>query len=357
MSVGPGKPHRVALLPVRLAANGPSVGDRMAAPGVVPNVNYRAAASLFRCCLIDRTGTLDCGFPYHVFRPFEPDLWLDDGPVPAFAEICDAVADDFTTFGRRLWLLWSGGIDSTVAAVALLSAYRRAERRPHLRVLFSKESAEEYPAFFHQTLVRTPGVTCGRFDGRVSDLLKGMPPGVTLVTGEHGDQLFGSDKLAPLAADGAAFAPYADLFPLIADRTLGRVGAGGELLSWLGPQLEVCPRPLETVFDLYWWLNFSLKWQLVSLRIPVSTGRRDMKRVRSQTCHFFAHPLFQKWAVRTDEPKHGGSWETYKLPAKRYLLDRTGDRAYFETKIKRPSLRGRIAGGPRRVRVVYANEL
>ena len=350
----------VALLPVRIATGGANAIESLIGQPS-PNQSYRDLATLFRCCLIDRTETLACGFRAAAFDPF-PGAKLKTGPVPAFGTVCDAVADELVAGGPGrgpVWLLWSGGIDSTVAAAALLGALDRAgaDHCRKLRILFSKESAEEYPRFFHETLARRADLTLTRFEDRVSDRLKELPPRTTLVTGEHGDQLFGSDKLRPFVADGSAFEPYPDLFPFIADRTLGRLGAGGALLDWLAPQLAVCPRPLETLFDLYWWFNFSLKWQLVSLRIPVSTGRKQMAATRHATRHFFADRRFQDWAVRTDEPKHGGSWETCKLPAKRYLLDRTGDEEYFATKTKRASLRGRIAGGPRKTRTVWAQEL
>ena len=346
---GTGRP--AVLVPVKHLLGGKS-------PGGTPPTALLDLVALFRCCLIDRTATLDLGFPYAVLDPLDP-------PPPAaavpFAAVCDAVADDLVARAARentaVRLLWSGGIDSTVAAVALLGALDRRNTAPdgptpRLETVYSPESVEEYPRFFYETL--QPRGRVEVFRGTLSAKLSA--PGL-LVTGEHGDQLFGSDRLEPFAADGAAFEPWADVFPFAVDRAFGELGVGGRVLDWLAPQLARCPRELRTLFDLFWWLNFSLKWQVVSLRIPASVGRPAVKRVRARTAHFFADRRFQSWAVHTAEPKHGGDWASYKLPAKNYLRDRTGDEEYFRRKVKVRSLRGRITGRPRRTGVLYADEV
>ena len=40
-----------------------------------------------------------------------------------------------------------------------------------------------------------------------------------------------------------------------------------DLQAYLAPQLAKAPFPIVTLFDFLWWINYSLKWQHVSLRL------------------------------------------------------------------------------------------
>jgi asparagine synthetase B (glutamine-hydrolysing) len=161
---------------------------------------YQDACRFFSCTLIDRTQTLETGLEFQILDPLE-------GLTPTsenFDKICDQVGDQVVrqavAAGKTVQLLWSGGIDSTTALVAIYKALEREDRLDTLHVLLSQESVQEYQRFFaevihphlHYTIFKPP-------------LYPYLDPQCLVVTGEHGDQLFGSDKLRPFVWSGEAF--------------------------------------------------------------------------------------------------------------------------------------------------------
>lgn len=88
---------------------------------------YILACKFFDCGIIDRTATLDQGFDYSVLDPIPENR----GGTLSFAEVCDAVASDIVSRAREedrpIRILWSGGIDSTVA---LIKALPKEENHP-----------------------------------------------------------------------------------------------------------------------------------------------------------------------------------------------------------------------------------
>jgi hypothetical protein len=96
-------------------------------------------------------------------------------------------------------VLWSGGIDSTVALISLTKAASSSVLRSRIEVVCSAHSIREYPGFFADHIT-----------GTFSTLVTTRAIGETLdhrgliVTGEHGDQLFGSVKLESLVRTAGA---------------------------------------------------------------------------------------------------------------------------------------------------------
>jgi len=297
---------------------------------------YILACKFFDCGGIDRTGTLDQGFRYEVLDPIPATA----GKPRSFAEICDAVAADIVDRARAedrpIRILWSGGIDSTLALVALLKALPEQEHH-RLIPLLNMISIDEYPLFFRRYILRKlPFQQC-------------VPPITThfgkrelLVTGEHGDQLFGSDKLLPLIGNGLSQEPWEDVLPLHLFRKFGVTKKVDFLIDYLHPQIAAAPQPIISTFELFWWLNFSFKWQQVSLRLPVFTFRPDVEGVFNRTHHFFRDPRFQQWSIRNHPDRACTRLTDYKLVAKEYIHAFTQDEEYLNNKTKEPSLKNVI---------------
>jgi hypothetical protein len=311
---------------------------------------YVLACKFFDCGIIDRSHSLDLGFDHRVLDEIPP---VPTGATASFGEICRAVAGDLVEEARRtdrrIRLLWSGGIDSTVALVSLLQVLPESEY-DRLRIILSMVSIDEYPLFFRRhilnkvpfRLVRPP-VT--KYFGK-DDLI---------VTGEHGDQLFGSDKLLPLIRNGLAYEKYVDVLPLLLAHKFGKPARVDLLLDYLQPLLAACPVPLHTTFDLFWWLNFSIKWQQVTLRLPVFTFKEDVGGLVDRFRHFFRDARFQEWSLVNHPHRAATGLAHYKWAAKEVIYALTGDEAYRNDKLKQPSLKhvivDRSAQGNERYRV------
>jgi hypothetical protein len=308
-------------------------------------VEYVATARFFGCGIIDRTRMLDHGFDFRVLDAMPP---ADVGGA-LFADICNSVAADIVTQAlekeRPIRMFWSGGIDSTTALVALMQAADQARRRDLIRIAASLKSIQEYPLFFtkfirshYPVIPVAPPVS--RF----------LNPNAVNVTGELGDQLFGNELVRPYIGRGLATMDYQDALPLVLVKHLGDTELGERTMRYLQPQLTACPVEISSLFDALWWMNFSLKWQQISLRFQVFKRRR-VREADEATIHFFQDQRFQAWSL--GNPRHRAcvdDWRDYKKVAKRYIFSFTNDRNYCDEKVKQSSMRPIIVPANKRIR-------
>ena len=293
---------------------------------------YVLLAKVFGCGPLDRTRTLDIGLDYDVV-----DALPTDETSASFGAICEQVADgivdDALEQNLAIQVAWSGGIDSTVALISLVARLRDRAELDRLTVLLSLNSIREYP-WFYEHFIRDQLQT----EPLPMPLPTALREDALTVTGEHGDQLFGSDHLADLVRTGLAQEPYRDVLPLFICEKLNCTESAGRLLEYLAPQVAKAPVPISTAFDFIWWCNFSLKWQQVALRIP-AFRQGDVGPFVRTTRHFFGDPRFQAWSLSNPQVRRIKDWRAYKLEAKKVILDATGDFEYFVGKEKSPSLK------------------
>jgi hypothetical protein len=294
---------------------------------------YRLAAKFWGSGLIDRSKTLETGFPYEILYPLPSP---QGGQVRTLDELCDqagrAILEEAAATHKQIQVFWSGGIDSTAALVGLLKAATSEDSLKRLEILLSEESIKEYPDFYRRFVKPLHP----RFVG--APVTNHLDPKKLIVTGEHGDQIFGSAKAMRYVHDGRAFEPYEQMLPEILCETLGSAEEADTVVRYLEPFLKVCPVALRTVFDAFWWINFALKWQIVGLRLAVFRVR-DVRAVFTALRHYFTDPSFQLWSYANHDKKIRDSWESYKMPLKEYIYRFTGDDDYRRTKTKVPSLK------------------
>jgi hypothetical protein len=323
----------VLFLNVNQARTGFVDGQEIAKP-------YRWASRLLRSGLIDRTSTLNTGFVYEYLDPIPT---MVERPL-AFNAIADAVASDIVAEavekGQRIQMMWSGGIDSTTALTALLRILDDGDELGRLDVLLSDHSVAEYPSFYTR-FIRSRVVTVP-VTSPVGDYLR---PDHLIVTGEHGDQLFGSFLAKELVTVEVAHQDYENVLPRFFEERLSRAGAGEAALAYLVPQFGSSPVQIESAFDALWWINFSLKWQSVALRIAAFSGE-DAGTQYASTRHFFRDPRFQQWSLAQTGKRTPQRWSDYKEPAKAYIRSFTDDDDYYAKKTKEGSLKN-VLGGPK----------
>ena len=316
-------------------ANSGYLGDR-----ALPR-DYVAACRFMHCGVIDRTGVLPPPFPWRVLDPIP----APGDSVAEFGTLCDARGEELVAeavmANTTIRHFWSGGIDSTSALIALMRAAERQGCTDRLCVLLSMDSVLEYPEFYLRLI-----------DGRFAvesvrpPMAQALQPDALNVTGEHGDQLFGSQLLAPYVRRGVAHEPYRDLLPLVMLERLRNPIDVWRVRRYLQPVLDAAPVPIVSLFDALWWLNFTLKWQDVSLRmVGLSSGLAQTRFGALR--HFFRTEAFQRWSMTTTPRRLVRLWTEYKAPAKEYIRAFTGDERYFRQKIKEDSLRNVLgASGP-----------
>lgn len=302
---------------------------------------YRLAARFWGSGLIDRTKTLDTGFPCKVLYPLPHLARAGNSPQYGMDRLCDdmgrRLVQESQETNKDLQVLWSGGIDSTAALVGILKAAREADGLNRIEVLLSEESIKEYPSFYHRFVrpLRLRFVT--------APVTSQMDPKKIIITGEHGDQIFGSAKAMRYVVDGRAFDAYQNVFPTILCEVLGTASNADLVLRFLQPLVDACPIKLKTVFDVFWWINFALKWQIVGLRLAVFRVVDVLPTFRALR-HYFTHSSFQEWSLANHDKKIKDTWESYKMPLKDYIFRFAGDADYRRDKVKVPSLKAVFRG-------------
>lgn len=289
---------------------------------------------------IDRTNTISI-----------PILTKSLFPIPqfkksskTFEELCGERARELLNRAELLnvplYVLWSGGIDSTLALISFLkqASPRQAKR---LTVLLSEESITENRNFY-QDHIR------GKLNVRSSVMfpqILGTP--CLFVTGEHNDQLFGSDKVGELINQ---FGPSVvhqlysrDLFYKFFSTKIEDGEVNNFYLDLFERLASAAPIPIETNFEFLWWINFSVKWQSVFLRALMYTTPRNIKNITGEYMQnnyvtFYGTDDFQLWSLNNRDKKIRDSWSTYKWPCKDLIYDYTGDLIYRDTKVKKGSL-------------------
>jgi hypothetical protein len=263
-------------------------------------------------------------FQYARGAEYLPDFLREKSRSRTWQECCHHRAEELLRLNRDQYLLsWSGGIDSTVMLVAMLEVWPE-EALKRTKVWMSHSSFYENPAFFDQFVSR---FSLASSMAEVSeDLLSGD---TLLVTGELGDQLFGSDIMGPAAealGDGVLRRNYQDWAAKVIDCWNRIPGSGNALFERFEPIVAECPFPVRTVFDFFWWFNFSQKWQHVKFRFMEDRSWNLNARYGEKVLHFFDTPDFQRWSIANHDMKIGKGWSSYKHAAKEYIFAFTKNR-------------------------------
>ena len=291
--------------------------------------------------LIDRTGTIKTPvrstslFPIPTVEPFSK----------TFEQICNERACELIGYAEHsnvpIYIFWSGGIDSTLLLVSLLKNTSAAQRK-RLVVLLTQDSINENPRFFAEHIN-------GKLRAEPSSMFPYLLGGEHLIVGgEHNDQLFGADvvgKFMHKFGNHVIHQPYSrELFKTYFEDLLPEDPSGIEFyLNMYERMKDSAPVPINTNFDLLWWINFSLKWQSVFIRILTFTAERNAPKlnreyIRSRYFHFYNTDDFQRWSLHNQDKKIKDEWRTYKWVCKDIIYQYTKDADYRDNKTKRGSL-------------------
>ena len=272
-------------------------------------------------CPIDRTGVGNLLDMQYEAIPIVPNGWNK-----SFEQCALERAEDLWNMGKPITVFYSGGIDSSVAWVALL------ETKPDhldLNAHYSYHSIEEFPELHEKTIKDQP-ISSDQFFHESKTLFENHD--ILKVTGGCGDQIF-------LAGTGAASwvedwqkQPWESIFDsgLIEDKKTKL-----ELSELLFEQVADY---INTTFDLYWWLHFSLHWD--HLDIPCIWTKTPATK---STQSFFNSVDFQCWSIynQINNPsiKLPGNASSYKQVSKEFIHKYFPNENYRKHKLKEFSLK------------------
>lgn len=297
---------------------------------------WREGQELYRLQLVDRTGVVRFPFALEVHRSMPS---ANASPALAYEQCCEKRAAELVELSRAkgvpVAVMYSGGIDSTVALVSLLKQLgsQAAER---VIVRMDRHSIAENRDFYAQHIRgKLRVLPCEP----MGDVLRNAE---ILVTGELNDQLFGFDIMRLQDAGYPIFEALHQ--PYCADSVIGWLTAmrfsrtaAGQWFELMDASARAAPCTVRTNFELLWWINFAWKWQFVWFRMLMRQRNADLDALvlGGHYQHFFDSSDFQTWSLSSREPKIDRSWESYKMPAKQviYGFDRNEDYLRYKTKV------------------------
>ncbi|MFZ3229654.1 MAG: hypothetical protein WA160_05585 [Pseudobdellovibrio sp.] len=264
---------------------------------------------------------------------YKPDLMQITSlyPLPAMPRQFTKTFEDISLQrAQDLWvecalyqninILWSGGIDSTLALVALILTL---PNKFNITVYCNFSSINENERFYKLLLANKSVIL------KNSSVLTETVP-TQFVTGDLGDQIFGSELLFRIDREFGfenLKKPFQQIIPKLFNSRCGSE-LGSVLYDRYLPIINECPFPLKSAFDFIWWWNYTQKWQGVKLRKQCYL-KNDMKLF-----HFFDSSDFELWSVFNHELKIGSVIESYKKSAKDFIFKYDNNEFYLNFKKK-----------------------
>lgn len=220
-------------------------------------------------------------------------------------------------------VLWSGGIDSTLAVVTLLMTLPQHHK---IGIHCNLNSIIENVPFY-KLLLKNKNITFYN-----SSVIKNDKP-LKLISGDLGDQIFGSELIFRIMHSfgfDKIFSPYDEVIPQLFNLRCGEL-YGKLLYETYLPILSESPFKIVTAFDFIWWWNFSQKWQ------PIKFRKHCFVEDFHEVIHFFDSDDFQLWSIFNHHEKIAKTVESYKLPAKKIIYEFDKNENYLMYKKKLPS--------------------
>ena len=255
-----------------------------------------------------------------------PDQLIPTGPPSSYdyLDICLARARQLLDTNRHINVLWSGGVDSTVALCSLL---HQAQHRDQISVLCTFESILESGSLFDSVIKKT-GVRIKldqtRCDRHLPWSHDHEDPDQLYITGQCGDHMFGPPGpwIQPLSVytrdrwwENRWWEDPWDVLPRA-------------ILDIVEPSLAHCPRPIETVRDMRWWILFNYCWLSPLYNNTIDKPASIATRIRA----FYATEEFQRWTMHT--PTYYEHRDQYRWPAKNVLTQLIDCKYYTKHKKK-----------------------
>lgn len=255
---------------------------------------------------------------------------LVTSPIPSiptnfnktFETICNERAAELVSTGKTLLVAWSGGIDSTCVLVSILNA---ATNKDQIKVVFESRAIAENESFYNNHI--KDKLTCQIQDEFWVESFKPAEDEL-LITGDNIGQIFGMSAVSFM--DNR----YDNWQDHVATKY-----SGAKLDFFMeksAPFLAKCPFEVNTIFDLYWWITFNIRWthsQVRMLRFTSSYTKEQFERNVS----FFSSDDFQIWSMINHDLKLQNTPQSYKFVMKDIIWDYDKNDDYYDNKVSQAS--------------------
>lgn len=254
----------------------------------------------------------------HVKHPFNVIVNTPYNYRPSyqnFDEICIYTAEKISQCtNKKIAVLWSGGIDSTVALVALLQTV------PHDRlvVVANQHSIDEYQNFYNDIIhkkIKTIGLQ--QWSATVDAFYT--------VSGDAGDGIWAGN----LKPDWEQYGPdiHRPWQQIIATDSLD-INFVSQMCRWSG-------REIRSYLDLRAW--FVIGFTSSARHMEFYNKHPSLSKDHGTGFYSF-NDFFRIWTINNTDKIIGDTWEDYKWPAKKFIYQYHPDQLYLKYKLKEYSV-------------------
>ena len=253
---------------------------------------------------IDRTESLPHYLPV---SPLSKPLQHSTSFNLSFEDICSIQSIDILKKGKKVNVLWSGGLDSTCALVSLLS---NAKEKDQIRIIANYNSIIE-SGYMYDTFFK-------KYDTKIDTKLN-FDENELYITGALGNQLFslGAFDIENKVSIEDLNKPYENIF-------------SKEKIDFYTPALLKSPKPIKTVEEFLWFETFAFKWDHQRIAMIIKWLKpNSVENYLDKVYGFYYNKLFEQWSIQSTEQQYSLSnfKKTNKLPMRNYIHKYLGDEA------------------------------
>ncbi|SVA36450.1 uncharacterized protein METZ01_LOCUS89304 [marine metagenome] len=301
-------------------------------------------------CILDRTKYF---WNYINFNyDYAPMPALDLSINESVDEYFEIIAKEYVNKYSEIYLLWSGGIDSTAVLVSLMKA-RKSKNQ--LIVFYTSSSIEEYPWFYNEykNEIKFELIDRSIWVGYWLEWRLKYKNNYILLDGIPGDQLFttarwvvGSNDSSLLANPkwhqhkifkGSAKHAKRDWHDMLLDNsfTFGKNIYEKQLvIDMMDEHIDHNNIHISNAYHFFWWLIFCFGFHKMTCNFAKHENTFHFNHKG-----FYNHKLMQKWSMYVHHknllPMENIS--DHKLPFKDYIYKFTNDSNYKDNKEKKAS--------------------
>lgn len=229
--------------------------------------------------------------------------------------------------GRRtITVLYSGGVDSLVALVALQRhpKYKSFLESGKFKLSMTSGSIAEYPEFFYTEILPNIPIKALIFDNLMND------PDTLLVTGDMGDYTIGSSDSMSLTGDDTTFdlmGPWENMIPYIKARP-----ASDKFVEIVHLAKKKEPFEISSACQMFWWLSqcFSFQDDFTKPYFWANTKDLSTLATNEKVYRFFYNKDITKFSYEfmSVNPIFK-NYEDARIWPKEYIVNHTGDFSYM----------------------------
>lgn len=255
------------------------------------------------------------------------NIWRD-----RFFSLYTQVANDVyvKAKGKKIAVMYSGGIDSTSVLVALMKnpKYKEFLDSGNFVVSMSSGSIQEYPEFFYQRILPEIPIIPVDYDALMCD------PNILVVTGDSGDYVIGNTDTPVFYHEGTTEIlnkPKEILWPYLND-----IDSTGSFVHFFKEICKKAPFDIVSVNQAYWWIGQAFVHQ-GEMHYPfVWSNIQDLSEVPTfnKVYRFFLSQPFMTFSFEyaSVDPYYTDFNSVRQFP-KEYIVDYTKHDSYLN-KIK-----------------------